>query len=214
MNYTNTRSVARELLLVKVSILGPDYFEEQLARRWNNDGQSSPSQEEQMELDKTTPAIRLAEQTASAAAGANPYAQMTSPAQHGDGDSSGLWEGSSSSNSTASATAITPSQALRQKHLHLANIETLARQFNGQIADVSNDCVVVEVTGKTSKIDAFLRLVRPYGILEAARTGVMVMVSSFRFSTRFVISSSDLASLEGGLQTTQTTIKKSLRTWK
>jgi len=87
-------------------------------------------------------------------------------------DTSGLWEGSSTSNNHAHH-SITASQALRQKHLHLANIETLARQFKGTVADVSNDCVVVELSGKTAKIDAFLKLVRPYGILEAARTGAL-----------------------------------------
>jgi acetolactate synthase-1/3 small subunit len=51
----------------------------------------------------------------------------------------------------------------------------LAKQFGGRIVDVSNDCVIVEVSGKTNRIDAFLKLVRPYGILEAARTGTMVM---------------------------------------
>ena len=37
--------------------------------------------------------------------------------------------------------------------------------------DMSNDAVIVEMTGKTSRVDAFLKLVRPYGILEAARSG-------------------------------------------
>lgn len=165
LNFTQTRSVQRELLLVKVSILGPDYFEEQLARRWGSEPQSS-SPEHHEELDKSSPAIRLAERAATAAAQTNPYANIAS---NGTEDDSGLWEGSSTSNGTSNY--ITASQALRQKHLHLANIETLARQFKGVIADVSNDCVVVEVTGKTAKIDAFLKLVRPYGILEAARTG-------------------------------------------
>ena len=166
LNFTQTRSVQRELLLVKVSILGPDYFEEQLARRWGSEPQSSSQQEHHEELDKSSPAIRLAERAATAAAKTNPYANIASPVTE---DDSGLWEGSSTSNGTSNY--ITASQALRQKHLHLANIETLARQFKGVVADVSNDCVVVEVTGKTAKIDAFLKLVRPYGILEAARTG-------------------------------------------
>ena len=71
--------------------------------------------------------------------------------------------------------SLTPSEALRQKHLHLSGIDNLAKQFGGRIVDVSNDCVIVELSGKTSRIDAFLKLIRPYGILEAARTGTMVM---------------------------------------
>lgn len=66
---------------------------------------------------------------------------------------------------------LTPSEALRQKHTHLASINTIAQQFGGKIVDLSNDAVIVEMTGKTARVDAFLKLVRPYGILEAARTG-------------------------------------------
>lgn len=47
----------------------------------------------------------------------------------------------------------------------------IAEQFQGKIVDMSNDAVIVEMTGKTVRVDAFLKLVRPYGILEAARSG-------------------------------------------
>ena len=73
---------------------------------------------------------------------------------------------------------LSPSEALRQKHTHLNAIESIARNFQGRIVDVSNDTVVVELCGKPTRIDAFLKLVRPYGILEAARTGTMVMPRS------------------------------------
>lgn len=66
---------------------------------------------------------------------------------------------------------LTPSEALRQKHTHLASIRLIAEQFQGEIVDMSNDAVIVEMTGKTARVDAFLKLVRPYGILEAARSG-------------------------------------------
>lgn len=51
----------------------------------------------------------------------------------------------------------------------------LAKQFGGKIVDLSNDSVIVEMAAKTERVDAFLKLVRPYGILEAARSGLMVM---------------------------------------
>jgi len=33
----------------------------------------------------------------------------------------------------------------------------------------------VEMSGKTSRVEAFLSLVKPFGIIESARTGLMVM---------------------------------------
>jgi acetolactate synthase-1/3 small subunit len=47
--------------------------------------------------------------------------------------------------------------------------------FRGSIVDVSSDSMIIEITGDTDKIDAFVRLVQPYGIKELARTGVTAM---------------------------------------
>jgi acetolactate synthase-1/3 small subunit len=43
--------------------------------------------------------------------------------------------------------------------------------FRAKIVDVTKRSVVVEVTGTCEKIDAFERLVRPFGLIEMARTG-------------------------------------------
>jgi acetolactate synthase-1/3 small subunit len=43
------------------------------------------------------------------------------------------------------------------------------------VADVARSSVVVELTGTEDKIEAFIDLVRPYGIRELARTGVIAM---------------------------------------
>lgn len=67
--------------------------------------------------------------------------------------------------------AITPSQALRLKHQHMHSISVLAQQFGAKIVDVSEHSVIVELTAKTTRVEAFLSLVKPFGILEAARTG-------------------------------------------
>ena len=67
--------------------------------------------------------------------------------------------------------AITPSQALRLKHQHMHSISVLATQFGAKIVDVSENSVIVELTAKTSRVEAFLNLLKPFGILEAARTG-------------------------------------------
>src|SRR5579884_1758290 len=43
--------------------------------------------------------------------------------------------------------------------------------FRGKIVDVTRRSVVIEVTGTFEKIDAFEQLVRPFGLVEMARTG-------------------------------------------
>ena len=43
--------------------------------------------------------------------------------------------------------------------------------FRGKIIDVSRRSVIVEVTGSWDKIEAFERMVRPFGLIEMARTG-------------------------------------------
>src|SRR4030088_1680288 len=43
--------------------------------------------------------------------------------------------------------------------------------FRTRIVDVTKRSIVVEVTGTCEKVDAFERLVRPFGLIEMARTG-------------------------------------------
>ncbi len=56
--------------------------------------------------------------------------------------------------------------ANRQSILATANI------FRGNIIDVSPDSLIIEITGSQSKVDAFLKLLEGYEILELARTGI------------------------------------------
>ncbi|MBR2526915.1 MAG: acetolactate synthase small subunit [Blautia sp.] len=44
--------------------------------------------------------------------------------------------------------------------------------FRANIVDVSNDSLVIEMTGAKTKVDAFIKLMMDYEILELARTGV------------------------------------------
>jgi acetolactate synthase-1/3 small subunit len=43
--------------------------------------------------------------------------------------------------------------------------------FRAKVVDVTKRSVVVEVTGTHDKVEAFERLVRPFGLIEMARTG-------------------------------------------
>jgi len=52
------------------------------------------------------------------------------------------------------------------------NVLSVANIFRANIIDVSADSVIVELTGNQSKIEAFLKLLEGYEILEIARTGI------------------------------------------
>lgn len=51
-------------------------------------------------------------------------------------------------------------------------INAILEPFRGQIIDVGTDSVVVQVTGTSEKVEGFIDLISPYGILQIARTGV------------------------------------------
>ncbi|KAJ6603112.1 small subunit of acetolactate synthase-domain-containing protein [Mycena sp. CBHHK59/15] len=147
LDYTNTRTISRELLLVKVSILGPEYLEEQLQGGPSHEPRRSPAAEHgRSKLERETALVHNIERSA---------------------HSEDLTE--------STQIPLTPSEALRLKHQHLHSINVLALQFGAKIVDVSENSVIVELTAKTARVEAFLNLVKPFGILEAARTGLMVM---------------------------------------
>ncbi|KAF9917413.1 hypothetical protein BX616_001082 [Lobosporangium transversale] len=120
LDYTGFKVIQRELLLIKVSILGPEHVRAQMNSRSPNWQLLQEEAEEDM----------------------------------------------------------TPSDALRQTHAHLKSLKELTDLFQGNIVDVSSDCVVIELSAKPDRIDSFVKLVKPFGILEAARSGMMAMPRS------------------------------------
>jgi acetolactate synthase-1/3 small subunit len=70
------------------------------------------------------------------------------------------------------APAITASEALRLKHQHLHSLSILSKEFGARILDIAENSVIVELTAKTPRVEAFLSLLKPFGILESARTGM------------------------------------------
>ncbi|KAG0370309.1 hypothetical protein BGX24_002060 [Mortierella sp. AD032] len=121
LDYAGFKVIERELLLIKVSILGPEHVRAQRNSRSPNGWQLL-----QEEADED----------------------------------------------------MTPSNALRQTHGHLKSLTELAKLFQGKVVDVSGDCAVIELSAKPDRIDAFVKLVKPFGILEAARSGMMAMPRS------------------------------------
>ena len=47
--------------------------------------------------------------------------------------------------------------------------------FRAKIVDVAVDSLIIEMTGDEEKIEALLRLLRPFGIKEVCRTGIVAM---------------------------------------
>ncbi|EAW10187.1 acetolactate synthase regulatory subunit [Aspergillus clavatus NRRL 1] len=133
LDYTNSALVQRELLLAKVSILGPEFFEELLQHH-----REITTQEGQ--TDKTANVD---------------FTKREFHPRH-----------------------LPTSQALRHKHEHLDAITRLTHQFGGKVLDISTNNCIVEVSAKPSRIDSFLKLINPFGILESTRTGLMALPRS------------------------------------
>jgi acetolactate synthase I/III small subunit len=47
--------------------------------------------------------------------------------------------------------------------------------FRGKVVDVGKESLMVELSGTEEKIEAFVELMKPYGVRELARTGVIAM---------------------------------------
>ena len=55
-------------------------------------------------------------------------------------------------------------------------IRELVEIFRGKIVDVSAKHVMVEISGQGRKLESFIDLVRPYGIIEMVRTGRVALL--------------------------------------
>ncbi len=64
---------------------------------------------------------------------------------------------------------VTASKSLRREIIEIANI------FRANILDVSADTMTLELTGKETKLEGVLALLKPYGIKEMVRAGVVAM---------------------------------------
>ncbi|WP_241004416.1 acetolactate synthase small subunit [Conexibacter sp. SYSU D00693] len=52
-----------------------------------------------------------------------------------------------------------------------AEVLQICEIFRGKVVDVGKRSLIMEITGTTDKIDAFDRMVRPFGLVEMMRTG-------------------------------------------
>ena len=59
---------------------------------------------------------------------------------------------------------------------HRSEIRELAEVFRARIVDVAPEMVMIEISGQEKKIEAFIEMVRPFGIIELVRSGRIAMV--------------------------------------
>lgn len=57
-----------------------------------------------------------------------------------------------------------------------SEIALLVEMFRGRVVDIDHDNLMIEISGQEGKIIAFIDLMRPYGIMELARTGRIALV--------------------------------------
>lgn len=56
-----------------------------------------------------------------------------------------------------------------------AQIVQIADIYRGSVLDVSPNALTIELTGDVEKLGGFVEIMKPYGILEIAKTGVLAM---------------------------------------
>jgi acetolactate synthase-1/3 small subunit len=60
-------------------------------------------------------------------------------------------------------------------HEARSHVLELAGVFRARVVDVTPESLTLEITGAEDKIDGLLEVLRPYGVLEMVRTGVVAM---------------------------------------
>jgi acetolactate synthase-1/3 small subunit len=60
-------------------------------------------------------------------------------------------------------------------HEARSHVLELASVFRARVVDVAPESLTIEITGGEDKIDGLLEVLRPYGVLEMVRTGIVAM---------------------------------------
>ncbi len=64
---------------------------------------------------------------------------------------------------------------VRVDHQSRSHVLEAVNLFRARVVDVVTDALVIEVTGDTGKIQAFLRVLEPFGIKEIAQSGLIAV---------------------------------------
>ncbi|NJN66572.1 MAG: acetolactate synthase small subunit [Chloroflexaceae bacterium] len=63
-----------------------------------------------------------------------------------------------------------------------AEIVALCEVFNAKVVDVSQESMIIEMTGSPAKVENFIEVMEPFGINEMMRTGIIAMVRGAKTS--------------------------------
>jgi acetolactate synthase-1/3 small subunit len=79
---------------------------------------------------------------------------------------------------------LDPAQSVTREHLLIkVRVDNTTRSqiieavnlFRARVVDVASDSLIIETTGDSGKIQAFLRVLEPYGIKEVAQSGLLAL---------------------------------------
>jgi acetolactate synthase-1/3 small subunit len=57
----------------------------------------------------------------------------------------------------------------------MEQIKNITDIFRGNIVDITNNSITIEITGPPEKIDATVNVLMPYGVVEMARSGIVAL---------------------------------------
>ncbi len=55
------------------------------------------------------------------------------------------------------------------------DVQFAVEAYRAKVVDYTNEAMCIEVTGDPTKIDAFVELMKPFGIIEMCRTGIVAL---------------------------------------
>jgi len=73
---------------------------------------------------------------------------------------------------------IAPYDKLMQAHFHRQAVLDVAKMFGANVNDIGSDSIILEFVSWSKRVDAMVRMLEPFGIIEAARSGVIAMARS------------------------------------
>ncbi|KAJ3393427.1 hypothetical protein HDU84_001917 [Entophlyctis sp. JEL0112] len=62
--------------------------------------------------------------------------------------------------------------------MHRQTVIELAKVFGAKVEDISHDAIVLELTAPPHKVDSFVKMMKPYGLIEVVRSGCMAVPRS------------------------------------
>jgi acetolactate synthase-1/3 small subunit len=65
---------------------------------------------------------------------------------------------------------------VRAEPAQRTEIALLVEMFRARVVDITLTTIMIEISGQESKIEAFIELMRPFGIVELARTGRIALI--------------------------------------